>query len=257
MTGDSWVWPARRRPPHGCPGSVRRLGCASCRNSTESSPRARRRDRVLDATAGPDYLLPAAPAGVNSACLTAGTDTAQTPIPGCGGIDSPGSGALRLTSDLQAEEGGVGSTESVPITKGLDAVFDSYQYQNGSGFGDGDGLGFYLAATDPLNPSVPSTIGIPGGALGYSAVPGNGKNGLAYGYLGVGLDVYGNYLNTLEDGTDCNGSDAFHESGPGSSANSVGVRGAGNGTTGYCVLSSDTALGGSLLGRFRPDRRRR
>ncbi|MCW2523816.1 MAG: hypothetical protein JWO63_2151 [Frankiales bacterium] len=205
-----------------------------------------------DATAGPNYLLPNAPAGVNSACLTAGTDTTQTPIPGCGGIDAPGSGALRLTSNLQAEEGGVGSTESVPITKGLDAVFDSYQYKPvGSAFGDGDGLGFYLAATDPLNPTVPSTIGIPGGALGYSPVPGGGHNGLAYGYLGVGLDVYGNYLNPAEDGTDCNGSDSFHDSGPGSLPNSVSVRGAGDGTTGYCVLSADTALDGTLLGTTR------
>ena len=206
----------------------------------------------LGATAGPNYVLPTAPAGVNSACLTAGTDPTQTPIPGCGGIDASGSGALRLTSNLQAEEGGLGSTQSVPITKGLDAVFDSYQYKPaGSPFGDGDGLGFYLAATDPLNPTVPSTIGIPGGALGYAPVPGRGHNGLAYGYLGVGLDVYGNYLNPAEDGTDCNGSDSFHDSGPGSLANSVSVRGAGNGTTGYCALAADTTLDGTLLGTTR------
>jgi hypothetical protein len=209
----------------------------------------------VDVTAGPNYLLPNAPIGFNSACLTAGTDTAQTPIPGCGGIDAPGAGALRLTSDGQAQEGGVGSTQSVPITKGLDAVFNSYQYQDGSsGFGDGDGLGFYLAATDPLNPDVPSTIGIPGGALGYTAVPNGGHNGLAYGYLGVGLDVYGAYSDPAEDGTDCNGTpDGFHNGAPGFAANTVSVRGAGNGTAGYCVLSTATGLDGTLLGTTRAD----
>jgi hypothetical protein len=207
----------------------------------------------LDATAGPNYLLPNAPAASgNVACLTAGTDTTQTPIPGCGGVDAPGSGALRLTSNIQAQEGGVGSTESVPITKGLDAVFDSYQYKPvGSMFGDGDGLGFYLAATDPLNPSVPSTIGIPGGALGYTAVLNGSHNGLAYGYLGVGLDVYGAYRDPAEDGGDCNGSDSFHDAAPGFASNTVSVRGAGNGTNGYCVLSSDTGLNGTLLGTTR------
>jgi len=207
-----------------------------------------------DATAGPNYLLPNAPVGFNSACLTAGTDPAQSPIPGCGGLDAPGAGALRLTSDGQAQEGGVGSTESVPITKGLDAVFNSYQYQDGSsGFGDGDGLGFYLAATDPLNPDVPSSLGIPGGALGYTSVPNGGHAGLAYGYLGVGLDVYGAYRDPAEDGVDCNGSDSFHDGAPGFSSNTVSVRGAGNGVNGYCVLSSAAGLDGNLLGTTRAD----
>ena len=48
-----------------------------------------------------------------------------------------------------------------------------------------------LAATNPASPAPPSTIGSPGGRPGL--LVGTGTTGLAYGYLGVGLDVYGNY----------------------------------------------------------------
>ena len=61
---------------------------------------------------------------------------------------------------------------------------------------------------------------------------------MASGYLGVGLDVYGAYRDPAEDGTDCDGSNLFHEPAPGFSSNTVSVRGAGNGMSGYCVLSS-------------------
>lgn len=177
------------------------------------------------ASAGPNYLKPAAPGGVNSACLTASSNTSQTPIPGCGGTpDAAGSGALRLTSAGKNQEGGVGSTQSVPISNGLDAVFNSYQYGGSSA----DGIVFYLAATDPYNPKVPTNIGQKGGSLGYA--PSGGSVGLAYGYLGIGLDVYGNFLNTASDGTGCSAA-------PGQTPNNVSVRGPGNGTTGYCYLT--------------------
>jgi hypothetical protein len=182
------------------------------------------------------YLKPSAPAGTNVACLTAGSDTAATPVPGCAStaIDTAGSGALRLTSSGGTLEGGVGAVQSVPISKGLDATFNSYQY----GGTAADGIVFYLSVTDPYNPQVPTAIGQAGGSLGYS--PTGSSPGLANGYLGLGLDVYGNYLNSGFDGSGCS-------SAPGNTTQptNVTVRGPGSGAVGYCVLPGyNSNLGG-------------
>lgn len=186
------------------------------------------------ASAGPDFLLPATPSG-NVACLTAGTDVTASPIPGCRFANDPeGSGALRLTDTGTSQSGGVGSTVSVPTAQGLDVTFDSWQY----GGGAADGLTFYLAATDPFDPEVPTRLGGIGGSLGYS--PQDSQLGLANGYLGVGLDAYGNFANPAFSGNSC----------PpvgGAGSNALTLRGPGNGSTGYCVLSS-TRVDGNLRG---------
>jgi hypothetical protein len=187
-------------------------------------------------TSSSEWVLPGAPAGTNVACMTASTNGSQTPIPGCGSpADSSGSGALRLTADSGGEEGGVAYGLSVPTSDGIDAIFDSYQYGTTNG---ADGIGFFLAAANPSNPQPPTSIGQPGGALGYSADYGSGDPGMTYGYLGVGLDVYGNYATTGDQGSGCpilswvtSGTHSSPKSG-------VTVRGPGNGTTGYCALTS-------------------
>jgi hypothetical protein len=181
------------------------------------------------------WTLPAAPTGTNVACLTASSNSAQTPIPGCAlpTPDPAGSGALRLTDAVGSEEGGVAFTQTLPTTKGLDVTFNSYQYGGSSA----DGIGFFLAATNPVSPAPPSNIGSPGGDLGYSS--GTGTTGLADGYLGVGLDVYGNYSNSDFDGTGC--SDPSWVGASATVPGQVTVRGPGNGTTGYCPLASTAA----------------
>lgn len=198
-------------------------------------------------TAGGGYTLPGAPNGANRACLTGRASTAATAsdtIPGCGGaVDSDGNGALRLTTASLNQTGGVGAKQSVPITKGIDAVFDSYQY-NGAADGSGataDGIVFYLAATDPYNPAVPTQIGQLGGSLGYSST--KTGTGLAHAYLGIGLDRYGNFVHPDFEGNGCSTTPTRVRY-----PNSVTVRGPGNGTTGYCVVGSTagTALTGSL-----------
>ena len=186
-------------------------------------------------TTSSKWALPTAPTGANVACLTASSNSSQTPIPGCAlpTPDPAGAGALRLTDAVGSEEGGVAFTQTLPTTKGLDVSFNSYQYGGSSA----DGIGFFLAATNPASPAPPSTIGSPGGDLGYSS--GTGTTGLADGYLGVGLDVYGNYTNSDFDGTGCT-----DPSWVGASAvvpGQVTVRGPGNGTTGYCPLTSTAA----------------
>jgi hypothetical protein len=193
-------------------------------------------------TAGSGYILPATTASSgNVACLTArpssGSNTGS--IPTCSDTaDVDGSGALRLTSNENNQSGGVGAKQSVPITKGIDAVFNSYQYNGNSA----DGIVFYLAATDPYNPAVPATIGYLGGSLGYSASAANGAQGLSHAYLGIGLDRFGNFANRDFGGTGCTADAGTNGT---LYANAVTVRGPGDGSTGYCVQSK-TQVTGSL-----------
>ena len=60
-----------------------------------------------------------------------------------------------------------------------------------------DGISFDLAAAPP----TPGSVGDSGGALGYST---DGTTpGMPGGYLGVGLDEYGNYTNPTYQGNSC------------------------------------------------------
>ena len=176
-----------------------------------------------------EVVLPELPTGVaqappSQACLTAnGTPSGASAIPQCSGASDPdGSGSLRFTDAGMTEESGVFSATSLPATQGLDATFDSYQF-GGSG---ADGIAFALAIANPADPEPPAKIGDSGGSLGYGpSVPSD--NGLSYGYLGVGLDAFGNYSTTIPDGSDCAGQG---DSGAGSkTAQAVSVRGPGNG----------------------------
>jgi len=190
-------------------------------------------DNTVDGTAG-SVSLPAAPAGTNAACLSAAGNATANPLASCTtATDSQGSGKLRLTSNALTQEGGVFASTSVPTSQGLDVTFNSYQY--GSSATGGDGIAFVLAAVNPANPQTPTTMGQPGGSLGYSA-----KNattpGLTDGYLGVGIDSFGNFSNKYE-GTGC--TDPANIAGP--MAGEVVVRGPGNGTVGYCAVQSSAA----------------
>lgn len=195
------------------------------------------------ADAGDGYILPSTTAASgNVACLTAlpadGATNAGS-IPTCSDTaDAVEGGALRLTSNVNNQSGGVGAKQSVPITKGIDATFNSYQY-NGDG---ADGIVFYLAATDPYNPTVPEKIGYLGGSMGYSASTANTAQGLSHAYLGIGLDRFGNFANRQFGGNGCSGDQSTNGT---LFANAVTVRGPGDGSTGYCVLSK-TSVNGSL-----------
>ena len=187
-------------------------------------------------TNSPNWTLPSASVSEsNDACLTASTNTLQLPLPGCasGVAASPG---LQLTTNGLAQEGGVAYSSSVPSSLGLDVSFNSYQY-NGTA---ADGIVFFLAASDPNNASAsPITLGPAGGHLGYSADTSAGTAGLTNGYLGIGLDVYGNYTNSAFDGTGCKSSLP-------QTPESITVRGPGSGTAGYCELTTDQLTSNSL-----------
>ncbi len=195
-----------------------------------------------------EVVLPNLPSGAaqappSQACLTAGgTPSGASAVPQCPGASDPnGSGLLRFTDTGNAEEGGVFSATSVPATQGLDITFDSYQF-GGSG---ADGIAFALAIANPAAPQPPADIGNSGGSLGYAPYVGGGANGLSLGYLGVGIDAYGNFSTTQPDGTDCAG-----QGDPGNGVltpQSVAVRGPGNGQNGYCLIGAPTTDGSATL----------
>jgi hypothetical protein len=186
-------------------------------------------------TTSPNWVLPAASVSeTNTACLTGSTNTSQAPIRGC--ASAGGVAGLQLTTNGLNQEGGLAYNSSVPSSLGLDVTFNTYQYTGTAA----DGIVFFLAASDPTNASAsPITLGPPGGSLGYTPGPGASAPGLTNGYLGFGLDVYGNYTSSGFAGSGCAASQ-------GQTAESVTVRGAGNGTAGYCTLTTQHLSGSSL-----------
>ena len=175
------------------------------------------------------------PAGTttNQACLTAGPTTSATSVPDCSPTsDTNGAGALQLTTDANNQVGSVFNTTSLPTSQGLDVQFDSYQFTPGT-TSRADGISFSLSAANPASPSAPSSTGQLGGALGYST--NQSGAGIPDGYLGVGLDVYGNYLNASYGGSACPADGSL---GNQKYPQSVTVRGPGQGTTGYCIVAT-------------------
>ena len=174
----------------------------------------------------------------NGACLTAGNNTGT--IPACAGLpyyngktqvggttgtlpDVVGQGALRLTNGDTAiggsngtnQTGAVVSTVPFSSNQGLQVTFSTVTYGGNGANGSGaDGMTFFLA--DALqNPSV----GALGGSLGYSCSNGNSTyDGVLGGYIGVGIDEFGNFTNKGD--TTATGS--------GFAPSSISVRGAGN-----------------------------
>jgi type IV pilus assembly protein PilY1 len=197
----------------------------------------------------------------NGACLTAGDGTGSIPpciglpyygsqaqVGGNGGKlpDTPGSGALRFTNGSPGgynQAGGIISNFTFPTGAGLQVTFNTVTYRGdsgGTGKDGADGISFFL-----MDGSLPPyDTGAFGGSLGYTCSNTNndstkradgttrGYDGLRGGYLGLGIDEFGNFLNgttnTLgEKGTVANGGDNT-ASGGGYLPGRVGIRGAGS-----------------------------
>ncbi len=167
---------------------------------------------------------------INGACLTAGTATSSTPAnPACVGLPyyngSPlpefggdtgtlpdtaagGGGALRFT-DWYTQTGAILSNFSYSLTgtgaQDLQVSFTTVTYEGDSGGGGGDGadgMSFFLQ-----DATYPADVGAFGGSLAYtcSNVNNNGTlrangrtrgyDGLQGGFVGLGIDEYGNFLN--------------------------------------------------------------
>lgn len=154
---------------------------------------------------------------LGDACLTAGSGSAGT-IPACGSSYSvngtagtynvpsnetvSGKGALMLTPSLNYQTGAILSAfNPFPMTQGIQVTFTTYTFGGDSGGtakNGADGMVFML--TDGTQ-AQPTTTGGSGGAMGYDCSNSNNNaDGMAYGYLGLGIDEFGNYLNSGDNG---------------------------------------------------------
>ncbi|TDC98219.1 hypothetical protein [Actinomadura sp. 7K507] len=196
--------------------------------------------------------------GYGAACLTGAprggevAEAANHPLGGChpdpaGPVPPAGAaprGYLQLTDAHLEETGAVLFDSPVPAADGLEMTFEQWQYGNTTR-APADGISFFL--TDGAIPLT--TPGAFGGSLGYAQKLPDGNPaahfvpGVDGGYLGIGLDVLGDYFGDGEKrGNGCErrspaGTD-FRTPPPG--PNIVTARGPGNGVAGYCLLAATT-----------------
>lgn len=187
-------------------------------------------------------------------CLTAGTTANSTGsvIPPCNYStpDAIGSGAMRLTPAQGNQHSAIVTTNTYPSNQGLQVTFTAYSWggsRDGPASIGADGISFFLQdgsvptyLTLPDGTSVPN-LGSFGGSLAYSCSNTNSPyTGITGGYLGLGIDEYGNFLNggsgndntstgipVQTSSTSTNGYNSFTV-GSYQQANRIGLRGAGN-----------------------------
>ena len=129
------------------------------------------------------------------------------------GEDPDGQGWLRLTENANSQSGYALYDKAFPSDQGISVKF---QYATYAGNG-ADGIAFFLLDGSTGTP----LIGALGGSLGYSdkgSCSAPTQPGITGGYVGIGLDEYGNF------------SDASHGglcSAPGRRPHSVTLRGSG------------------------------
>ena len=126
------------------------------------------------------------------------------------GADTPGNGWLRLTEPFNDQSGFAMYDSAFDISQGVVIQFD-YATWGGTG---ADGYSIYLF--DGAYNAATFQVGASGGSLGYdkkTVAP--VAPGVTGGYIGVGIDEYGNFSNPTEG----------RLGGPGLRQNSVAVRG--------------------------------
>jgi type IV pilus assembly protein PilY1 len=202
---------------------------------------------------------------LNGACLTAGTSTSTTVAnPGCVGLqyyinkegstpnflggsgpnplpDPLNGGAVRFTNTGN-ENGAILSAFNYPLsTQGLQVSFTTVTYDGdgGGAGGDGaDGISFFLQ-----DAAYPADVGAFGGSLAYTCSNANndstinsitglprGFDGIQGGYIGLGIDEYGNFLNGVTNtlGTTTGATGDNTASGGGYQPGRIGLRGSGS-----------------------------
>lgn len=157
------------------------------------------------------------------------------------GVDPNGAGWLRLTEAKTNQKGYMYVTQGFPTTLGVIADFEYKDWRNiNDGYFGADGFSVYLF--DATVTDANFKLGGYGGSLGYAtySTPA-GTTGLSGGYLGIGLDAYGNYAN---NGENRNGSAPANTLTSGTLPNAVVLRG----PTGGTYTSSNVYLASTPLG---------
>lgn len=135
--------------------------------------------------------------GSSTGNITIGGDARLT----SGKEDPVGNGWLRLTPDSTNKVGYGFVNRSFPSTLGVLVDFEYTDWRRSiTGLGAADGFSVFL-----FDAAQPNSIGGKGGSLGYAPinVAGNANNhaGVLGGYVGIGLDEYGNFSNPGEGRT--------------------------------------------------------
>ncbi len=111
------------------------------------------------------------------------------------GLDAEGEGYLRLTDAVNANVGYIYSQKTFPSYYGITASYEFFTYKDVP-TNQADGFTFFLydAGVNTFRP------GAFGGALGYAQRNYNGVlvPGLGKGFIGIGVDEYGNYSTNVE-----------------------------------------------------------
>jgi uncharacterized repeat protein (TIGR01451 family) len=154
----------------------------------------------LAETAGASIIINAPMTDTNSAGWTLGGNPASALMTGNGAIDPVGNGWLRLTNATGNQTGYAYNNTVFDLSDGLLIEFD-YATWGGSG---ADGYSVYLfdAGVSPFN------IGAFGGSLGYAqkgtsfsggaCTSAANVPGISGGYVGFGVDEYGNFADCGE-----------------------------------------------------------
>jgi hypothetical protein len=179
-----------------------------------------------------------------NACLTAATvagdedefgscaDEAVGPVPETG--KTPG--YLQLTDSEKYDYGGVVYNKALENRGGIEVTFAQYQY-GGTG---ADGISFFIVDGE----TDLTEVGAYGGSLGYAQFDRDDlqRNGVDGGYLGLGLDAWGNFSADTEGrGADCpEGQQApdHLQATLNRAPDNVALRGPGQGTDGYCLIAT-------------------
>lgn len=144
-------------------------------------------------------------------------------------LDPAGSGWLRLTSAGTQQATYAYNSESFKAENATIAAKFKYAAYGGNG---ADGITFFLADANKT-----FSVGAYGGSLGYAqkTLAGGGEAdmvGMNGGYIGLGIDEFGNYANPTEG----------RIGGPGSQPGNISVRGPGDGYSGYEYLGGTGQL---------------
>ena len=139
-------------------------------------------------------------------------------------IDADGQGYLRLTDNIVNQVGYLYAKDAFPSYYGLTVMFEFYTYKaDASANNQADGISFFLYDAS-VNAFRPGGVG---GSLGYAQYW--NTQGMSKGYIGIGIDEFGNYSYAFEK----------RNGGPGKTPGAVVVRGPGDGnkTTDYPYIT--------------------